>query len=117
MLDLRSPLGAAPAALQGPNAAPGVAAGTPPGPQQLAPARRPQPADSRTSMDSMRSSPSKQLVSRPSPQFVSYRRFCRERSFGMRSASSARLKVRVAISNAAAGRPSWVELKPSNGIS
>lgn len=38
-------------------------------------------------------SPSKHALSRSSPQFLSYRRFCRERTSGLQSESSARLKV------------------------
>ena len=93
-LDLRSPLGVVPAALQG-AATPAVRA------TRIAanPAMPPEPlrpGDRRLSMDSV-DSPSKHAISRPSPQFLSYRRYCRERNLGQRSDSSARLKVRTLV--------------------
>ena len=45
-------------------------------------------------MDSTSGSPEKRrALARSSPAYVSYRRFVHERTSGMRSASSARLKV------------------------
>lgn len=90
MLDLRAPLGVAPAALQGAAAA-AARVGTSTAASMATPEPM-RPGDRCVSMDSL-GSPSKHAISRPSPQFLSYRRFCRERTFGMLSESSARLKV------------------------
>lgn len=99
-LDLRSPLGIVPAALHSATAPATRGAQTAPKPMATPELQRSE--GRRKSVDSV-GSPSKHAISRPSPQFLSYRRYCRERNLGLRTDSSARLKVHRVLAPKAFG--------------